>query len=749
METIRNMSSSNESHFLVRARQRRTENQSVQKVHEALSTALTQLSLKKGVIGTAQLALRLVPARAGFVLASALAVLPAAHGVEFELMDGDVTGSLDTTLSYGAMWRVEGRDTRKYAGADKPTHDDVNTNDGNRNYDTGLVSNTYKITSELEINYANPTESISNVGAFVRGRAFYDSVVMDQSTDWLHANDQFTGRGYPDQTGTYPHGDGFSRDVENLIGKDASLLDAYVYTSFDVYDKPVDIRFGQQVLNWGEGLFYRGGINTINPIDAAQFSLPGSEVKDLLIPQMALSFNVGLTDSLSMEAFYMLEWDETIVPPRGSYFSNNDIFSEGADKGYNEITSDLVGLGAGYFFASGGRSLFSDFNINTDGDYLVVADTSQKKNSSDGGQWGVNFKYFAEELNDTEFGFYFVNYHSQAPFVQATVPLEGINSAVALLDSRAAVFNALGPSLGAVSPQFCSAGLSAIYGLSGNCANIGYAGVGQARILSNSVFGRRVFPEDIRMFGLSFNTTVGDTSIAGELTYRPNMPIWIDHPDDLVSGIKSNVASILAKRKLGQELCTGDTALGGGALSQGRPDNVACVGDWYNNYERVELWTGSLVFIHNFGPTLGFDGFMGLVEPHFERISGLGGDYDRFLSTGSGPYDQRTFSSDYTPAHERLDKFSWGYTLVASGTWNDVFAGVNLNPVFRFKHDVEGNSRRTGSFMEDRKAATIALNANYLGTMSAGISYTNFFGAERRNKLNDRDNIAVNFKYAF
>lgn len=664
----------------------------------------------------------LAPAKTGFVLASALAVLPAAHGVEFELMDGDVTGSFDTTLSYGAMWRVEGRDTRRYADETEPTHDDVNTNDGNRNYDTGLVSNIYKITSELEINYANPTDSIENVGAFIRGRAFYDSVVMDQPTDWIHSNNRFTARGFNDQMGTYPNGDGFDSDVENLIGKDASLLDAYVYTSFDVYDKPVDIRFGQQVLNWGEGLFYRGGINTINPIDAAQFSLPGSEVKDLLIPQMALSFSLGLTDQLSMDAFYMLEWDESIVPPRGSYFSNNDIFSEGADKGYNELDA-LASL----------RPFFSTFGVNTSGDYLVVADTQQKKNASDGGQWGFNFKYFAEELNDSEFGFYFVNYHSQVPFVQAMVPNDG-----RLEDFNINMSGPINTTCMALSVPIES-----------RIACIGGLTIGH--ILSNDVFARRVFPEDIRMFGLSFNTTLGDTSVAGELTYRPNMPMWIDHPDDLVSGIKSNVSSVLSQVGAGggPVACTGDSATGGSSLSQGRPDNVACVGEWYSNYERVELWTGSLVFIHNFGPTLGFDGLMGLVEPHFEIISGLGGDYDRFLSTGSGPYDQRNFSGDYTPADERLDRFSWGYTLVASGVWNDVFAGVNLNPVFRFKHDVEGNSRRTGSFMEDRKAATIALNANYLGTMFASISYTNFFGAERRNKLNDRDNVAINFKYAF
>ncbi|MBN7823388.1 DUF1302 family protein, partial [Bowmanella yangjiangensis] len=34
-----------------------------------------------------------------------------------------------------------------------------------------------------------------------------------------------------------------------------------------------------------------------------------------------------------------------------------------------------------------------------------------------------------------------------------------------------------------------------------------------------------VYPEDIRLFGLSVSGTIGDTSLAGELTYRPNAPL--------------------------------------------------------------------------------------------------------------------------------------------------------------------------------------------------------------------------------
>ena len=60
------------------------------------------------------------------------------------------------------------------------------------------------------------------------------------------------------------------------------------------------------------------------------------------------------------------------------------------------------------YSARHGVDFYEDMGIVTDGDYLKVADTSGVKDASDNGQWGFNFKYFSENLNDTEFGFYFV-----------------------------------------------------------------------------------------------------------------------------------------------------------------------------------------------------------------------------------------------------------------------------------------------------------------------------------------------------
>ena len=87
--------------------------------------------------------------------------------------------------------------------------------------------------------------------------------------------------------------------------------------------------------------------------------------------------------------------------------------------------------------------------------------------------------------------------------------------------------------------------------------------------------------------------------------------------------------------------------------------------------------------------------------------------------------------------------------LVLSGTWNDVYAGVNLSPFTVFKHDFQGNGHQTGNFIEDRKAYTVGLRASYLNSLEAEIQYTEFMGAGQSNSGRDRDNIGLNVKYSF
>ena len=80
---------------------------------------------------------------------------------------------------------------------------------------------------------------------------------------------------------------------------------------------------------------------------------------------------------------------------------------------------------------------------------------------------------------------------------------------------------------------------------------------------------------------------------------------------------------------------------------------------------------------------------------------------------------------------------SWGYRFRASANYPNVFAGVELTPSIAWAHDVKGTSP-TPSFIDGRKAFSLALGANYLTKYRGSISYTWFSGGDA-NPATDRD----------
>lgn len=676
--------------------------------------------------------LRFAPAKAGFAFAGVLPLLVAvqAQAVEFSFADNEITGSIDTTVSYGQLWRVQGQDK---------TNNDVNTNDGNRNFDTGLVSEVFKITTDLEASY-------QNYGVFVRGTAFYDTQIMDKRNDYYDANTP----AQPSQS--YPRDNTFTRETRHKAGRDAQILDAYVYGNWDVANMPVSGRFGKQVFNWGEGLFYRGGINTTNPVDAAKFRLPGSEVKEVLVPVEALSFNIGLTDNLSMETFYQFNWKETAIDPVGTYFSETDLFADGGSVAYSEQDS-LAQLGGVYGLLSqtglSGVSRLSGNDFFSSDGIIKVANIKSDLNAKNDGQFGVAFRYIAEELNSTEFGFYFINYHAKEPTIYADINAGYNLNVAALAQDAARALVAQGASLpdanllqyvttgssglGAGTDALLNAQLGAVLAtLADPTSDFSQAVGGLAAVdVANQVNGRREYAEDIRMYGLSFNTTVGNASVFGELAYRPNLPIGIAATNDLLGDLLTQAAG----------------------LAQGNAVNIGgqmvTIDDQIHNYTRVEAFNTSLGTIYNFGPSLGFDSLFGVAELASEHLRG---DSLQYESRNGTRYYAGRGNGSYISGYDRddqINKNAYGYTLVLSGTWNDVYAGVNLSPFAVFKHDFEGNSHQTGNFIEGRKAYTLGMRASYLNSLEAEIQYTEFYGAGQNNGARDRDNIGLNVKYSF
>ena len=341
-----------------------------------------------------------------------------------DLSDGDLRLTLDTTLSHGLTFRVEERDDLLIS--------DVNGNDGDLNYDRGLVSNTSKFTTDLDLGY-------HNFGAFLRLNGFLD-----------FENEHGERARTP-----------LSDEAKELVGQDIILLDAYLTGAFDIGNVAIDLRLGSHVLNWGESTFIQNGINAINPFDVSKLRLPGSELREGLLPVPMVSASVALTDTLTMEGFYQLVWEKTQIDPVGSYFSVTDYVGPGAEKAIIALpglplgdmgltpqdsifTPTLGGLGIPpeCVFPSPGPmpgGCAQGRTFQPDDEFLsnfLTVPRHADRTPDDAGQWGVALRYFAEGLNSTDFGFYYMNYHSRLPVVSGHTGTSA--------DAQAGLIHALG-----------------------------------------------------------------------------------------------------------------------------------------------------------------------------------------------------------------------------------------------------------------------------------------------------------------
>ena len=330
-------------------------------------------------------------------LGAAVAVLFSTPAQPMQLEKGDFSLSWDTTVSYGLTWRLDDRDSRLIGLANGGGAFSVNADDGNLNYDTSVVSNVFRVTSELELGYRN-------FGAFVRGSSFYDFENEDD-----------------DRVRTP-----LSEAALDRVGSRTFFLDAYVWSKFDLGNMPGQIRIGEQVVSWGESTFIQNGINTINPINVSAIRLPGSELREALLPEGIVWANFGLSENISLELLYLYDWENTEIDPPGSYFSSSDFAGDGG-------THVFLGFGA-----SPDLPPFPFFFTDTSRPFLAVPREPDRV-ADQSGQYGLALRWFVPQLNGTEFGFYYLNYHSRLPFANGrTGTLAGAGAAAAAGPAAAA-----------------------------------------------------------------------------------------------------------------------------------------------------------------------------------------------------------------------------------------------------------------------------------------------------------------------
>jgi len=291
------------------------------------------------------------------------ALAGAAHAGEIDAGDSDVKIRWDNTLKYSLAGRVKRPSAALIEGSDA-----ANSDDGDRNFHRGLISNRVDLLSELDI-------TAGNVGGRISGAAWYDTVY---NRDTANAS-PFT---YNALSVPYTR---FPEQTRNLHGRRAELLDAFVYLKGDVGGMPGILRLGKHALVYGETLFF--GSNGIayaqQPVDIVKLlSVPSTQFKELIRPVSQLSGQVQLRPNLTLGGYYQFRWAENVLAGSGSYFSSLDVFP------------------------TGGERLFTGPQSAD-----VRAPDLKPKNS---GQGGVQLKWTPEGSN-VDLGFYAARYHDKSP----------------------------------------------------------------------------------------------------------------------------------------------------------------------------------------------------------------------------------------------------------------------------------------------------------------------------------------------
>ncbi|MCY1327056.1 hypothetical protein D9M69_125820 [compost metagenome] len=552
---------------------------------------------------------------------------------EFEVSDWQ--GRFDSTLSIGAIWSTQAPDKKLIGVLNGGRGNAIVSDDGRLNFKRGqVVSNIFKGLHELEL-------SNGDSGLFVRGNYWYDFELKDGSRELYDIDD--SGR------------------LRAAKTSGAQFLDAFVYHRYSLGDMSGSARLGKQVVSWGESTFIANSINAINPIDVAALRRPGAELKEALIPANMLYLSHAFNEALSLETFYQLGWSETIIDNCGTFFASSDLVARGCDR------APIAGAG----------------DLNPAGQ--VYLPRLKDHTPSDSGQFGLALKWYAEQLNSSEFGAYFINYHSRTP------NLSGVSTDGSLTPG----------------PDGIATG---------------------ARYFAE-------YAEDIRLYGLSFQTLIEatGTSLGGEISHRPNMPMQIN-PSDLVG------ASMAPGNMANPLYLTGHAGTAPGTEITG--------------YVRKPFTQAQVTATHIFPRVLGASRLLMVGElgySHIAQLENAGGQHLRFgrdTLFGAGvdalgnctpqPGRKCTSAGFYTDD-------SWGYRLRTNLEYPNALFGATLSPSLAFAHDVDGYGP---TFNEGSKAISLGLDYSYRNTYSASLNYTDFYGG-RFSTQSDRDFLSISFAISF
>ena len=670
--------------------------------------------------------------------------------------------TVGATISWGVAQRIESQDPERSV----LNSGDGNSDDGNLNYAKGdIISNTLKLTSDIQVEKGN-------TGVFGRFTAFVD--------------DENDGERKESRTQ-------LSDDAKELVARDVRLLDLYLYHNFESEQVIGDVRVGNIVLNWGESTFIQNGINAINPVDVSRLRTPGSELREALVPVPMITASVSPNDRLTFEGFLQTEWKPTEIDPVGSYFSRSDYIGAGATQAELDLRSHPQ-------VPTSARKYMTP----NDQDNWLSVKRDRDVTPSDSGQYGVALRYLTEGGSETEVGVYYINYHSRRPLVSAKTGT--LESLIYGLQSKGNIENSVAPEVKKLLGEIQNSQKNMkshevifqefIQDLSKLKPQDPPNQDGENSVLRDSEFrqivrqvkelvgylpgslvelGNREFfesigtqmsvdrfaqtasyqveyPEDIGLFGLSFNSLLGSTgwAIQGEASFRSDAPLqredgsvllealnYLKTVGEDVFGGRTNdvpIPPVCPLKELQDEMQVKEVP---DVPCIQRESGFAPQGVKVDGVVRRDVSQFQLTGTKLFGPIsgIGAEGGVFIAEIATTQIHSMP-DPKILPLEGSG---SGVGTAD-----------SWGYRLATRLDYPNAIGPVSLSPYLQYQHDVSGTTPAPiSNFIKGRKTWTYGIGANYLDRWTGNFSVTQYKGAGLRNPHGDRDFMSLSVGYTF
>lgn len=632
----------------------------------------------------------------------------------------------------------------------------LNGDNGNLNYERyDLIAAPTKINSDLTVKYGEWLARLHTV-------AFFDPVNVD--FDETHPYTEYQPRH------TRRNG-----EIQDLYAIGINLYDAYLQYAFEWGERAGQITVGSQLVRWGEStLVALNSVSEINPPDANFLRMPGAEFNEIFQPVPAIVLASDLFEGVSGELFYQLQWRPVTPDASGSFFSDSDIVGGGS---YAMISLGQFGEDPDSQFQFHNESLRQLSSTK-------VTAYVEEQDAPDQGQYGARLSYFADWLNDgTELGLYFLNYHSRLPYA----------SVYAANDSCAR------------DSQSVAEAYVDCRGFNGTLPNPVY-GEGLEPLPIDTLRVVLEYPEDIQMYGLSFNTNIGSWSLAGEYSFRPNLPVQVQIADLVLGGLQpaapvrqldlttpaaasdlqtavqlllSNPDLTLDPARLAQAVQLA-AALPGllGVTFPAAEDAVpsflvryrgidrVAPNQYLRGWERLHVGQFDFTAIKAVSSTLGADQIIFIGEVGGTQVFGMPSKKELQFETfypnattaspgadGTGQPDGQPDPRTLVPTQQRkgfADDFAWGVRSLIRMEYNDVVFGWNFKPAFVISWDVSGTAPfPMQNFVEGRKEFAAGTDINFSEDLTGRVLYGWFTGAGEANTRRDRDYLAMSVSYAF